>query len=199
MTQVITFEEVSGGGNNSITTQDTSNGINTNVPLQYCDLVPVGTCTNLQFYYGLSLNVGETPNCRNDFSNTQVVIPPTLFNIPDGKTFNASYVISPEKQITLNISDLGFERVMFLLIQAKCGDFYIGVNSEPSFRSKIYMLDATDLYQCCDENKTVSYQSKQTLTTSSIIIKNYYPPTGMYLIDGSRLRDIRVQVILIGY
>lgn len=198
MIQTITFEEVS-GNRNSITPQDSGNGINTNVPLQPCDLIPIGICTNLQFYYGFSLNIGETPNCRNDFSNTQVVIPPTLFNIPDGKTFSASYVISPEKQITLNITDLGFERVVFLLVQAKCGDFYIGVNSEPLFRSKVYMLDATDLYQCCDDNKTVSYQSRHTLTTSVLSIKNYYPPTGMYLIDGSRLRDIRVQVILIGY
>ena len=197
MTQVITFDELNGDKN--ITNLNPSGGINTNVPLDLCELVPVGTCTNLQFYYGFNLNVGETPTCRNDFSNTQIVIPPTLFNVPNGKTFSASYVIQPQKHISINKNDLGFERILFLLVQAKCGDFYIGINSEPLFRSKVYVLDSTDLYHCCDDKRSISYQSINTLTVNTLTLQNYYPPTGINLIDGSRIIDIRLQVVLIGY
>lgn len=200
MTQIITFEEVNNESDKPcLTKPPTSGGINTNVPLNYCDLVPIGICTNLQFYYSFNLNVGESPNCRNDFSNTQIVIPPTLFNIPNGKAFNASYVLSPNNQITLEVTTLGFQRVMFLLLQAKCGDFYIGLNSDPLFRSKVYVLDATDLYSCCDDKNTVSYQSMNTLSVNNIVLKNYYPPNGIVLIDGSKIKDIRVQVIIIGF
>lgn len=199
MTQIITFEELGGTNKDLVAMNTPSGGINTNVPLEPCDLIPISACTNLQFYYGFNLNVGETPNCRNDFSNNQVVIPPVLFNVPDGKTFSASYVIQPQKQITLNKTDMGFDRILFLLIQAKCGDFYIGINSDPLFRSRVYMIDSTDLYSCCDSKRSISYQSINTLSIDTLTLQNYYPSTGITLIDGSRIKDIRLQVILIGY
>jgi len=167
------------------------------VPIRYAK------CTFLNIVYGLFMDLDEVPDCDLNTSCNKFTIPPQLVSIPDGKSSQMNYDISPQQEISINFSSFGMERLLYFILQAKCGDFLYKFDTCNSWvKARTIFQDLTDFRICCDDGFNFLHKPVYDNTPfpfhQSITLKNYFPKEGLFIKPDLKIKNIRVYMIAVG-
>lgn len=169
-----------------------------------CTPIRYATCTFLNIVYGLFMDLDEVPDCDLNTSSNKFTIPPQLVSIPDGKSIQINYDISPQSSIDINFKSLGLEKVLYFILQAKCGDFLYKFDTcDKWVKARTVFQDLTDFRVCCEDSTNFLhkpvYKEDNYSFPESISLKNYFPKDGLFIKPDLMIKNIRVYMILVGF
>lgn len=198
--QTIKYKEIIPKVNNNNNNNNVSAVINNEddcIPISYA------SCNFLNIVYSLYMDLEEIPDCNLSNGCNKFIIPPQKITIPDGKTLQINYDIEPQQEISIDFKSLGYKRILYFLLQAKCGDFiYKFSDCQNWVKARTVFQDLTDYRICCDENIFVSkpvYDSEFYSFYPTVTLKNYFPKKGIFIKPDLLIKNIRVYLVLVGF